>query len=426
MFSQILLALKFAFRSFVRHSRRSLLAGSAVALSLAMMLFSKGMGDDGRARMKDMGVRMGSGHVLVESPDYRTEQSASAAASDLEPIVRAAKNIDGVEYVTPRLLSSGLATHGAKSAAVVLHAGLPDVEVKANDVAGEKARVSGEYVKPRSAREFASVPGDVYIGDGLSEKLDAKVGDRIVVTIAPPGGGDPRAAAFYVSGTFHTAVTEVDRAMAHIDLDDARDLLGVGNVATQVAVLLESQELVPRATDELKAALSERKDVVVRPWQEVLVELHEALVIDEASNQIMMSVIFFIVTLGIFNSILMSVTERTRELGVQKALGTSGPRIFTYVMLEAFILAIVSATAGVLLGLGAHFYMAKHGINVGAMMEGDYEFSGIAFNGYIYSRLTVEGVAFWAGVTVLLVLLSAIYPAYRAARQVPVEAMRHV
>jgi ABC-type antimicrobial peptide transport system permease subunit len=156
------------------------------------------------------------------------------------------------------------------------------------------------------------------------------------------------------------------------------------------------------------------------------VELHEALVIDEASNQILMGVIFFIVTLGIFNSILMSVTERTRELGVQKALGTSGRRIFSYVMMEAFILALVSAAVGVGLGLGVHFYMATHGLNVGAMMEGDYEFSGIAFNGYIYSRLTASGVAFWAGMTVVLVLLSALYPAYRAARQVPVEAMRHV
>lgn len=426
MFAQLLLALKIAFRSFVRHGRRSFIAGTAVALSLAMMLFSKGMGEDGRARMKDMGVRMGSGHVLVEHPDYRTEQSASAAVDALPSLIEKAQELDGVEYVAPRLLSSGLVTHGAKSAALTLHAGIPDVEVLTNDVAGEKARVAGDYVKPRIAREFASVPGDIYLGDGLSEKLDARLGDRVVVTIAPPGGGDPRAAAFVVSGTFHTAVTEVDRGMAHIDLDDMRDLLGVGEVATQVAILLKDQDLVPRLTTELRAALSDRKDVVVRPWQEVLVELHEALVIDEASNQILMGVVFFIVTLGIFNSILMSVTERTRELGVQKALGTSGRRIFTYVMMEAFILAVVSAGAGVGLGLLVHSYMAKHGLNVGAMMEGDYEFSGIAFNGYIYSRLTAEGVAFWAGVTVLLVLLSAVYPAYRAARQVPVEAMRHV
>jgi ABC-type lipoprotein release transport system permease subunit len=309
---------------------------------------------------------------------------------------------------------------------VVLHAGLPDVEVETNDVAGKNARVFGEYVKPREAREFLSVPGDIYLGDGLTEKLDARIGDRVVVTIAPPGGGDPRAAAFFVSGTFHTAVTQVDRGMAHIDLADARDLLGVGEIATQVAVLLADQEMVPRVTDELRRTLSGRTDVVVHPWQEVLVELHEALVIDEASNQILMGVIFFIVTLGIFNSILMSVTERTRELGVQKALGTSGRRIFSYVMMEAFILALVSAAVGVGLGLGVHFYMATHGLNVGAMMEGDYEFSGIAFNGYIYSRLTASGVAFWAGMTVVLVLLSALYPAYRAARQVPVEAMRHV
>jgi ABC-type lipoprotein release transport system permease subunit len=281
-------------------------------------------------------------------------------------------------------------------------------------------------VRPRSEREFLLTPGDIYLGEDLSEKLDARLDDRVVVTIAPPGGGDPRAAAFIVRGTFRTGVTEVDRGMVHVDIDDARSLLGLSGVVTQVALLLSDQEDVPKVTNSLRRTLAARSDVIVRPWQEALKELHDAIVLDDASAKLMMGVIFVIVTLGIFNTILMSVTERTKELGVQKALGTSGSRIFTYVLLEAAILAAFSAAAGLALGLTGHFVVSKVGINVSALLGDDYQISGIAFSGYIYSRLTVEGVVQWTLVTIGLVLASAVYPALRASKMIPVEAMRHV
>ena len=158
-----------------------------------------------------------------------------------------------------------------------------------------------------------------------------------------------------------------------------------------------------------------------------LAELYEAIVLDEMGMYLMMAIVFVIVGIGIFNTVLMSVSERTREFGVMMALGTSRWRIFSLITCEALVLAASAAVLGLLLGLGVHFWVAQHGIDMVALAGGeDYEFSGIALSGRIYSALHPSTVLLWTLVVMLIVLFSALYPALRATRLEPVEAMRHV
>jgi ABC-type antimicrobial peptide transport system permease subunit len=113
-------------------------------------------------------------------------------------------------------------------------------------------------------------------------------------------------------------------------------------------------------------------------------------------------------------------------MGVMMAIGTSKWRLFSIVMSEATVLALVSAALGVGLGLLGHHHLATEGLDIGAMAGGEYEFAGIAFSGKVYSRLTATVVVQWTLVVVGLVLASAVYPAWRTMRLEPVEAMRHV
>jgi len=135
-------------------------------------------------------------------------------------------------------------------------------------------------------------------------------------------------------------------------------------------------------------------------------------------------VIFVIMAMGILNTVLMSVVERTREFGVMMALGTRGGQICAVVLLESLVLGLLAGAVGLGLGLGLHLIVAHHGFDIGAL-AGDYELAGIVLEGRIFSRLAAVKVVLWTAIVVSLTLISAVYPALRAARLKPVEAMRH-
>lgn len=427
------LTLRLAWRSFIRHRRRSAITVTAIALGLAMMIAFVGIADDGHARMADMGIRLGSGHVVVQGKGYQDEQTLTHRIDDPSAILASARALPHVQYAVPRISASGLIKAAERSRAVLVSGVDSKLEPLANDLASDAARVAGDYLRPRAEMEFKNGPADIYVGTDLAESLGVAPGERVVLTVSPVGDSRPASAAFVVRGIFKSGVTELDGGAVQIPLGEAQKLLGLGTGVTQIGVLLTDERHTEAATAGLMAAISRSGseagaggDVEVLSWKVALRELYEALVIDDMSLYLMMAIIFIIVGIGIFNTVLMSVAERTREFGVMMAVGTSRGRVFSIIFAEALVLAIVSACLGLALGLGIHALVGHYGIDVGAMAGGeDYEFAGIAFSGRIYSTLTPWIVTKWTLVVMGIVMLSAAYPALRATRLQPVEAMRH-
>jgi len=182
---------------------------------------------------------------------------------------------------------------------------------------------------------------------------------------------------------------------------------------------------VTRALAAALGATAPGATLEVLPWQRTLRELYEAIVLDDLGFFLMMAIIFVIVAIGIFNTVLMSVVERTRELGVMMAIGTSKRRLFAIVLAEAAVLAVVAAAVGVALGVGIHLYFLHHGLDISALF-GDMQVAGIVISGTMYSQLSAGDVVLWTAVVIAIVLVSALYPATRVTRLDPLEAMRHV
>jgi len=425
------LTFRLAWRSFVRHRRRSAITVGAIAFGLAMMLAFVGIADDGHARMADMGIRLGSGHVVVQGKGYQDEQTLVHHIKDPAPILASARAMPHVEHVVPRISAGGLIKAAERSRAVLVSGVDPKLEPLANDLASDAARVAGDYLRPREEMEFTNGPADIYVGTDLAESLGVTTGERVVLTVSPVGDSRPASAAFVVRGIFKSGVSELDSSAVQIPLSEAQTLLGLGQGVTQVGVLLSDDKYTDATTAGLVATVSTPEmvageDIEVLPWKVALRELYEALVLDDMSLYLMMAIIFVIVGIGIFNTVLMSVAERTREFGVMMAVGTSRGRVFSIIFAESLVLALVSAALGLGLGLGIHALVAHYGIDVGAMAGGeDYEFAGIAFSGRIYSTLSPWIVTKWTLVVMGIVMLSAAYPALRATRLEPVEAMRH-
>ncbi len=420
-----MLVFRLAWRSFLRHRWRSIITGFAISLGLALMLISLGMAADGHRRMIEIGVRLGSGHVLVQGKGFQEEQSLDHLVTNPKRVMDVARALPGVSMVVPRVRASGLLSAGGSSSAVGVGGVDPTKEPAVSSIAAKKGRVAGDYLRPRAQLPFENLPGDIYVGKDLAGKLALSVDDRVVLTVSPRGGGKPASAAFRVRGVFKTGLAELDGFYVEIELAEADKLLRLDGSVTQVAVLLDEQDNAHVAAQQLEAALAD-DTLEVLPWQVALKELYEAIVLDDWGGYLMMLIIFVIVAIGIFNTMLMSVVERTRQFGVMMAVGTSGRRLFATVLTEAFILGLVAASVGLAIGLSLHAWMAHSGLDMSQFYGEDAEMAGIVFDGRIYSYLTFSVVAKATSLVVGLVVVSAIYPAYRATRLEPVEAMRHV
>lgn len=418
-----MLTLRLAWRSFLRYRRRSLISGAAIALGLAMMLVFVGVAEDAHERMIDIGVHLGSGHVVIQGRGYQEDQTLAHVVADPAAVEAAARALPGVRGVAARVRGAGLATAGASSSAVVVAGVDPAVEPRVSSIDAPRRRVAGDYLRRSADLPFAGEPPDAYLGVTLARKLGVEPGDRLVVTVSPRGSGEPKASALRVRGLFRTGVDELDGYLLEMPLDQAQALYDLGGAVTQVAVLLDDTDDAAGAAARLGRALPDSLEVL--PWQQALRELHEAVVLDDASLYLIMAVVFVIVAIGIFNTVLMSVIERTRELGVLAALGTSAGRLFAGVVAEAAVLGVVAAAVGLAVGLALHAWLASHGLDVAALYGGDLQFSGIAFEGRVYSALTPRLVLQWTVIVIALVVASALYPAWRACRLEPVEAMRH-
>jgi len=419
------LSFRLAWRSFLRHRRRSLITGSAISLSLALVLFFVGMSTDSHQRLIDSGIRLGSGHVLVHGKGFFEEQTLDHLVSDPQRLAADLRANAAVRYVVPRLSAEALISAGEHSAAVALVGVDPQLELEVSDFPSKK--VAGHYLRALAKMPQEGLLADVYIGVKLAKKLEVGLGDRVVLTVAPRGGSKTAAAAFRVRGLFRTGGSEFDSFFAQIPLTAAQKLLAVGKGVTQLALHLRNAQLSRAVAAELARsfAAAGRTDLEVLPWQVVLRELYDGLVLDKGSMYVLLGIIFIIVTIGIFNTMLMSVVERTREFGVMMAIGTSRGRLFSIVLAEAVVLAAVASAVGVAIGYGLHSWLAASGIDM-TKLTGGAEIGGVAMTGMIYSRLSGQAIATWTLVVFMEVFLAALYPAYRATRLKPVEAMRHV
>jgi ABC-type lipoprotein release transport system permease subunit len=283
------------------------------------------------------------------------------------------------------------------------------------------AALDASDVAPPSGR-----PPPIVIGKEMATELGARVGDRVTVTIQPAKNekGEAtamRTGAFLVKGIYATGVLDVDAHVVLVPLASLQQLAGVGKGVTMVAVLLHETRRTAEATSGLAARLAGTPDEVL-PWQKAAPELYAAIVIDEGGMYVMMAIVYIVVAAGILNTILLSVLERTREFGVLLALGMPPSRIGAIVMTESAVLGVASIAVGLVLGLLGNHRLETHGLSLDV---GHMEASGVLLPSHFYSDLAPHKVV-WSALAVLtIVLVSALYPALRAGRLQPVEAMHH-
>ncbi len=326
--------LSMAFRDLGRNRRRSFFSALAVSMGLAMLMLLAGFLNGEMGGAVDTSIRLQSGHIQVRAQNY-DENKTSLKWEDLveNPDQVAAKiaALPQVSVASPRLFASGIAVTGDKSTGVRV-IGI-DPASAANDPY-QQGMLSGTFLT-------ADDNSGVLLGQPLADKLGLKAGDTFNLSVNT-SNGDVDEQPFTVRGIYTTGTGSFDSVTIFMPLLKAQAITQTEKHASTIFVMLKDKT----QTDAVAAALKS-PNLQILTWEKMN-EL--TLQTEDLSNSYMIFfylIILLITSTVIINTLIMSVFERTREIGILMAIGMKGRRIMTMFLTESALLAV----GGILIGL---------------------------------------------------------------------------
>ncbi len=402
-----------AWRNVWRYRRRSLLTVLTIGLGLAFTILMRGIGDGFHEQMVDNSVRAQIGHIEIHRSGYQHDPALLKTLPDvplLERLVPQTPHLRGFSF---RVLGDGLASTAENSSGVSIVGIVPRAERSVTNI--ERAVIAGSFLDESMSRP-------VLIGEHLSQSLGARLNGKVVLMVQA-ADGSMGAQLFRVAGIFRSGSPELDRGVVYLLRTDAQSLFSLAGGLTEAALLLDSSESVAEAQRFLIAQLS-GKPVEVLPWYVVEPFLRQFIEMDDAFFYIIVLILFVVISVGILNTVMMSVFERVREFGVMMALGTKPRQVVRLVVRESAVLALLGAALGALLGSASTIFFARTGIDLSGYAAGA---SALGITTTVIHPVLTSRNLIWSDLSVVaVVLLVAFYPAIKAAGLKPVQAIRHL
>ncbi|MBA2320519.1 MAG: ABC transporter permease [Deltaproteobacteria bacterium] len=409
-----MLVLRLAFRNAARNVVRTALTAGIVFFGTALLtvalswmngIFGQLLGSSASS----------AGHVRVVTPGYVSREqlfplyenipdSAAVAASLLE--------VPGVVATYPRILTGVTITAGEEIGEVFgLVSGAP---VKWYE---ERLRLGDDLVDGRLQAEGAD--GEIVLGATIAQRIDAKVGMEVVL-IGQTQDGAMSPLKGTVVGVVSAGNALIDQGV-FLPLGPVQYMADIGAGATEILVYGEDRDDAGDLAEAIDAAAPFDAWAVEawssrEPWGSMIA-------ITDVVRGMLQAVIVFITALGVWNTMMMSVLERTGEIGVMRAMGLSRLGAVALFVVEAVTIAVTGGLVGITVGGLGGLYLEKYGVELGAELTKNLD-AAIPFTARLFADVSPEVLATSFGLGLAMAFIGSAAPALRAASIQPVEAMR--
>ncbi len=468
-----------AWKNVWRNKTRSLTVIAAVTVGVFAGVFSMAAINSSILQRIDAAVNEELSHIQVNNKDFRSSADIQNIINDYPEVVSVFESTPGVTDVTGRLIVRGIASTATKSAGVEITGIDVEKEKKMFTISEKLIPGTGSYFEAETkfntvfigeklAKElniirYIFTPGSIDflreegVPSTVIEKLETLQGERFTSDkklvkayeklLAPSEvekyqwkikeaawsyregsklilsfldiNNNQTGAAFRISGIFRTNNDMFEEICLFVPIEELRQLTGMKEGTYHRAIArLEDNDITNSVTREIRQKLT---DYEVLNWKEIQPDL--AMISDFIGQiyAVFMVIILAALAFGIVNTMLMAVLERTRELGMLMAVGMNRRKIFIMIMLESIFLSIVGGFAGMAVSEIVIAITGKTGINLMKYSEG---MEAIGYSAHLFPTIDAQ---FFITTTILIVLtgiISSIYPARKALKLNPVEAIR--
>ena len=358
--------------------------------------------------------------ILVGSPDVRVlSYGEDLKIDDWKTVLGKVKQQPGVVAAAPFVLVEGGMNAGHDYAGAAYVVGMvPEGRGVEEVTTIREHAISGDF-------RFASTDGQqrgIVLGKLVASRYNAWPGDKInLVSIAGvkpnavTGGFVPRIFQFEVTGIVETGMYEYDNAYVYVALDKAQEFAALGEGVTGIEVKSNNRWNAAKVAERITAALGWPYRTV--DWQEQNRSLFQALKLEKLGMGVILLLIVMVAAFNIVSTLTMVVADKTREIGILKAMGLPSKSIRRVFLAQGIVIGLVGTTLGLLLGFG------------GALALEKYKFIPLDPSIYFIDHLPVAtqpgDVAWIVLASILTAALATLYPAIQASRLYPIDAIRH-
>ncbi len=378
----------------------TLISIGGVALGVAALIVVLGVMNGFEADLKEK-ILGTTSHLIV----FNQETNQISGYTDLAKKLTADPQ---VVAASPFIYVQGLLQHRSIMEGAVIRGIDPATERGVNKL--------NEYLLEGNLADFGD--NQIILGVELARKMGLIVGDQVVIISKlemTPMGMMPQSKKVEVVGIFESGMYEYDIGLAYITIPTAQELYGMGDTVTGIEARLVDEDLADEVARKLQREYP--YPYWIRSWMDMNYNIFSALKLEKITMSIILTMIILVATFNIISTLIMVVMEKSREIAILKAMGSSSRSILKIFMLEGLVIGVV----GTLLGdLG--------GYSLGYLLK-TYQFFKLPADVYYIDSIPVQmqltDLVLISAAAILISLASTVYPAWRAAKIDPVEALRY-
>ena len=399
---------KIAGRNIWRSRKRSLIIITAVSIGLwagiFMMAFYNGMIE----QRISSAIADELSHIQLHHPEFRKEYEIKYLLPQGKKILKTIAKDSQIKAAAGRIIIKGMIASASGSSGITINGVMPKEEQALTNL-NEKI-IKGNYFDPKKTNQ-------IILSEKLRKKLKLNLNKKTILTFQDKQG-NLASGAFRITATYKTINGPYDDSNVFVKITDIDSLAGIPNELNEIAVLLQSNQLL----DEVQSKLNQKfPKTEIKNWMEISPELGLTISVGDQMVYIFMGIILLALAFGIINTMMMAVLERTREIGMLLALGMNKFKIFMMIVLETLFLILVGCPVGILLAFATIAITQQTGIDFSQFSEA---YSSFGYSSIIYPSLTARQF----GIIMLLVfstaLFSALFPARKTLQLNPAESLK--
>lgn len=399
---------KIASRNLWRNKKRSFIIISAVSIGLwagtFLIAFYNGMIE----QRINSAIGKEVSHIQLHHPKFRADYDIKYYLPKSQEMLQIIEKDTLVKAATGRVIIKGMIASASGSTGITINGVEPNIE---NTITKLDSKIlEGKYFNPDKTNE-------IIISDKIRKKLKLQIHKKAILTFQDKEG-NLAAEAFRVVAVYKTVNGPYDESNVFVKNTAVDSLAGIDNAFNEIAVLLKSNEDLDKSTEIFTQNFPNTE---IKTWKEIVPELGLTISVGDQMTLIFMGIILIALAFGIVNTMMMAVLERTREIGMLLALGMNKFKIFIMILLETLFLILAGCPIGMILAAISVTITQHTGIDLSRYSD---TYSSFGYDAIIYPSLTFNQIKTVLWLVVLTALISALFPARRALKLNPAQALK--